>query len=143
MNYLIYVSQAERPMTSEELAGILEQSRAYNHKDGMTGLLIYKDDAEERRAYFMQVLEGEKPVLDATFKRIAADRRHHTKVILEEGKIDARNFPDWSMGFRNVEPGDFEAFDGYADLGSDAFWTRAQAGDLSGSLELMRSFYEG
>lgn len=142
MNYLVYVSQAERPMTSQALATLLEQSRAYNHKDGITGLLIYKYSADDDRAYFMQLLEGEKAVLYSTFERIAADRRHHTKVILEEGEIPARNFPDWSMGFRDLEPGALTDFEGYSDLGSSDFWERALSGELTSGLELMQSFYK-
>ncbi len=142
MNYLVYVSQAERPMTREELTDLLEQSRAYNHKDGITGLLIYRYTADDDRACFMQLLEGEKAVLDATFERIAADRRHHTKIILEEGEIAARHFPAWLMGFRDVDNIDLERFDGFTDLGSSAFWERAQSGALSGGLGLMQSFYE-
>ena len=142
MNYLVYVSQAERSMPRQELADLLEQSRRYNHKDAITGLLIYKYSPDDDRAYFMQLLEGDKTVLDATFERIAADRRHHTKVILEEGGIAARTFPDWSMGFRDVKDIDLERFDGFAELGSAAFWEKAQAGALSGGLTLMQSFYK-
>ncbi len=141
MNYLVYVSKAERPMTHEELAKLLDQSRDYNQKSGITGLLIYKYAADDDRAFFMQLLEGDKAMLDATFERIAADRRHHTKVILEEGEIAERSFPDWMMGFRDVDDLDLEQFDGFADLGSPAFWEKAETGALSDGLELMQSFY--
>ena len=42
MYYMIYVSQAARPMTSSELTAILEKSRMHNERDGLSGLLIYK-----------------------------------------------------------------------------------------------------
>lgn len=142
MYHIIYVSQAERPMTDDELAAILKKSRDYNTRDGISGLLIYKYSRSENRANFMQLLEGEKEkVLDA-FRRIRADKRHHTKVVLEEGEIDERNFPDWSMGFRNVKQEQLAAFEGYSDLGSDEFWKRAKCGDLSEPLEIMLSFYD-
>jgi len=142
MYHLIYVSQAERPMTDEELAAILKKSRDYNTRDGITGLLIYKYSRPDDRANFMQLLEGEKDqVLDA-FRRIRADNRHHTKVVLEEGEIAERNFPDWSMGFRNVEPKQLADFEGFSDLGSEEFWKRAKSGELSEPLEIMLSFYE-
>lgn len=142
MNYLVYVSQAERPMTRQELAELLERSRVYNHENGITGLLIYKYSTDDAHAYFMQLLEGQKDVLDTIFERIAADRRHHTKVILEEGETVARSFPDWSMGFRDIDPADLATFEGYSDLGSAAFWEKARSGALSGGLEVMLSFYE-
>jgi Sensors of blue-light using FAD len=141
MYHLIYVSQAVQPMTEPELAGILEKSRNHNRRDGITGLLIYKFAPSSNRANFMQLLEGEKAEVLKAFERIKSDRRHHTKIVLEEGEIVARNFPDWSMGFRNIDEADLARFEGYSDLGSEDFWERAQDGDLDSALDLMMSFY--
>lgn len=141
MYHLIYVSQAARPMSEEDLAAILKKSRDYNTKDGISGLLIYKFTPSEDRANFMQLLEGPEDKVLAAFARIEADKRHHTKVVLEQGEISDRNFPDWSMGFRNADASDLEKFDGYSDLGSPAFWTRAKDGDLTDALDIMMSFY--
>ncbi len=141
MYHLIYVSQAARPMSEEDLAAILKKSRDYNTEDGISGLLIYKFSPSENRANFMQLLEGPEDKVLAAFARIEADKRHHTKVVLEKGEISDRNFPDWSMGFRNADASDLEEFEGYSDLGSPAFWTRAKDGELSDALEIMMSFY--
>ena len=141
MFHIIYVSQAAKPMSDEELAKILEKSRDYNTRDGITGLLIYKFTPSENRGYFMQLLEGEEENVLSAFERIKADKRHHTKILLEQGEISARHFPDWSMGFRNADTADLEKFDGYSDLGSKAFWERAKGGELSDALEIMLSFY--
>ena len=141
MYHLIYVSQAARPMSEDELAAILKKSRDYNTKDAITGLLIYKFSPSENRANFMQLLEGPEDEVLSAFSRIEADKRHHTKVVLEQGEISDRNFPDWSMGFRNADASDLENFEGYSDLGSPAFWTRAKDGELSDALEIMMSFY--
>lgn len=141
MYHLIYVSQATRPMSEEDLASILKKSRDYNTADGITGLLIYKFTPSENRANFMQLLEGpEEKVLEA-FARIEADKRHHTKIVLEQGEISDRNFPEWSMGFRNADASDLAKFEGYSDLGSPEFWTRAEDGELTDALEIMLSFY--
>lgn len=141
MYHLIYVSQAARPMSEEDLAAILKKSRDYNTEDGITGLLIYKFTPSENRANFMQLLEGPEQKVLSAFTRIEADKRHHTKVVLEQGEISERNFPDWSMGFRNADASDLEKFEGYSDLGSSDFWTRARGGDLSDALDIMMSFY--
>ncbi len=141
MYHLIYVSQAARPMSEEDLAAILKKSRDYNTEDGVSGLLIYKFTPSENRANFMQLLEGPEDKVLAAFVRIEADKRHHTKVVLEQGEISDRNFPDWSMGFRNADASDLEKFEGYSDLGSPAFWTRAKDGELTDALEIMMSFY--
>lgn len=142
MYHLIYVSQAQRPMTETELAEILKKSRAHNTRDGISGLLIYRFAPSEGRANFMQLLEGDKDRVLAAYDRIKADSRHHTKIVLEQGEIARSSFPDWSMGFRNADEADLAGFEGYADLGSAAFRARASAGDLSDALDLMVSFYE-
>lgn len=116
MHYLIYVSQAHRPMNPLELGEILQDSRARNGRDGVSGLLIYKFMAEDQRASFMQILEGERKSIDETYERIARDARHHTKLVLQQGEIKARNFPGWSMGFRNVESEALRQFAGFSDL---------------------------
>ena len=141
MYHIIYVSQAARPMSEEDLAAILEKSRDYNDKDGITGLLMYKFTPSEQRGNFMQLLEGDEDKVLSAFDRIKADKRHHTKVLLEQGEIDERHFPDWSMGFRNVNTSDLEKFRGFSDLGSQAFWQRARGGELTDAFELMQSFY--
>lgn len=51
-------------------------------------------------------------------------------------------FSNWSMGFKNVDADDLKQVEGFADLGSDAFWERAGCGSLSGGLDLLKSFYE-
>ena len=141
MYHLIYVSQAASQMSEDELAAILKKSRDYNTRDGISGLLIYKFTPSENRANFMQLLEGPKDRVLAAFGRIEADKRHHTKIVLEQGEIDDRHFPDWSMGFRNADSADLASFEGYSDLGSPAFWTRARDGKLTDALDIMLSFY--
>lgn len=143
MYYLIYVSQAHKPMTPLELSEILQKSRARNGRDGISGLLIYKFMGEDNRASFMQLLEGEREAVEAAYERIATDQRHHTKLVLEQGEIKNRNFPGWSMGFRNVESEALSYFAGFSDLGSPDFWKRAQDGQLGDALDLMKSFYDG
>jgi hypothetical protein len=143
MKYLIYVSQTAHPMSDAELAEILQYSRSRNTREGITGLLIYRYSPGENRGNFMQFLEGEAQAIDRAWQRIAADPRHHTKIVLEEGGAEARAFPDWSMGFRNIDDSALEGFEGYSDLGSEQFWDRARSGDLAGALEVMTSFYAG
>ncbi|WP_436643130.1 BLUF domain-containing protein [Microbaculum sp. FT89] len=142
MYHLIYVSQADRPMSEQDLADILTKSRDHNRRDGITGLLIYKVTPAAGRANFMQLLEGEKDQVLTAYARITADARHHTKVVLEEGEIAGRNFPDWSMGFRNIDEADLAKFEGYSDLGSEDFWTKARSGHFDDALNLMLSFYD-
>lgn len=76
------------------MAAILKTSRVYNAEHGVTGLLLYS------QGKYYQVLEGEEAEVRSLFiDRISKDKRHHSITLLEEQKLEARNFPEWSMGF--------------------------------------------
>ncbi len=142
MKHLIYVSQARAPMTEEELSSLLSHSRACNARDGISGLLVYRLLPEQGRGNFLQILEGPEAALENVWYRISTDRRHHSVIVLEEGPSERRMFPGWTMGFRNVEEAALSGFEGFEDLGSDAFWARAQRDSLPAAMALLTSFYE-
>jgi hypothetical protein len=96
MHTLIYTSVATHPMPASELHALLAEARLSNAQLGITGMLLYKD------GNFMQVLEGEHEVVNQLSRRIARDARHVNVFTLHSGSIDARQFPDWSMGFRDL-----------------------------------------
>jgi hypothetical protein len=79
------------------LLELLEKSRKNNAKLGITGMLLYKDGE------FMQVLEGEEKAVRSLSKRIAEDPRHTNFIILMDRVCTQREFPDWSMGFTNLD----------------------------------------
>ena len=143
MKYIVYVSQAKRPFESTELSQLLEHSQARNKQDGITGLLIYRLNIEFSRGNFVQVLEGSEKAIDDIWQRISNDERHHTIVVVEEGKIEDRQFGQWSMGFRNVDADDLKNFEAYSDLGSDEFWSQITSGAAPEALDLLKSFYDG
>ena len=92
---LVYVSVASRPLEERDLVELLESARAKNATLGITGLLLFRDGA------FMQALEGAKSEVKGLFETIAKDDRHDCVVVLYEGPIDSRSFPDWAMGFKS------------------------------------------
>lgn len=49
--------------------------------------------------YFIQVLEGEKVDVDATFVRISTDPRHRQIVLVGSKRIPQRRFRKWALGF--------------------------------------------
>jgi hypothetical protein len=111
---LIYVSRATRPMDLHDLTELLRESRAKNAVLGVTGMLLYL------RESFIQVLEGDEAVISALYQRICRDPRHEDVVLLESGVVAAREFPDWTMGFHDLDQLD------PADLpGTTAFLERA------------------
>ena len=96
MIQLVYVSAAVTSFTNEELLQLLEIARRNNERLGVTGMLLYKDGE------FMQALEGDEPTVRELTEKIRRDPRHTDIRILLERPANAREFPDWSMGFQNL-----------------------------------------
>ena len=86
---------------------MLQRWRTKNARLGITGLLIYRDGA------FIQSLEGEEPTVRELYARIQADGRHFQVCTLQAIPMAERQFPDWSMGFKNLDGGNVAAFPGY------------------------------
>lgn len=74
-----------------EISQILSTARAKNEPQGVTGALLFSEGC------FAQVLEGPRLAIESTFERIQRDPRHSDVTILESGKAQTRDFPDWSM----------------------------------------------
>jgi len=142
MKYIVYVSQAVKPFSADALGALLEHSRKRNTADGITGLLIYRYNDDFSRGNFLQILEGPDAALDDVWRRISSDPRHHTVVVVEEGHVAQRMFPDWSMGFKNVAAVQLADYEGFADMGTDAFWHRAAQGSLTEAIDLLKGFYD-
>jgi hypothetical protein len=98
MEYIVYVSTAEKLMSENELLTLLRVSRARNKEHNVTGMLLYCQGT------FMQVLEGEKKYIELIFKAIETDARHKNVIRLAAGELERRNFLDWPMAFASVSP---------------------------------------
>jgi len=121
----------EQPVEMEpELRAILAVARRRNKADNVTGALLFTASG------FAQVLEGYREVVERTFERIGADRRHADVTVLAFTPTERRTFPDWSMGFSGqIKPG---VGDPLAHLLSDATVAGERAttgGDLLRLLE--------
>jgi Sensors of blue-light using FAD len=88
---MLYVSRATGPQTSTVTASILLTARAHNREHGITGVLC------QGQGLYLQVLEGERSVLNRLYARIVADRRHHDVEMLLLEETDRRRFAKWSM----------------------------------------------
>jgi Sensors of blue-light using FAD len=97
MYSLTFVSSAVKPFTTAELHELLILCTRNNTRDDITGLMLYKDGS------FMQAFEGEQEVVMATYARMHEDRRHDGMITLHQGPQGARQFPGWSMGFKNLD----------------------------------------
>lgn len=90
VHQLIYTS---RPFGYDlnMLASILATARSRNARDDITGALICRPDV------FLQLLEGPRLKVEATYERICADDRHVEVTSLVSEGVPDRLFPDWAM----------------------------------------------
>ena len=54
----------------------------------------------------MQALEGEETVVAKLAEKISHDPRHASYFVCSRQQIDKRQFPDWSMGFTDLDAAD-------------------------------------
>lgn len=104
---LVYMSKSKSPMVDAELDDILQKASMNNAAVGVTGLLVYVNDA------FFQVLEGSQTAVEAVYDKVFMDPRHHKARILQQRKVVERRFPAWTMGFCRLSG---------EEKGSDQFW---------------------
>lgn len=110
MFFIIYVSSAIHPFSRPELLDILTKSRLNNAKLNITGMLLYKD------GNIIQVLEGEETVVRTLYAKIARDPHHQAIIKLLQGTIEGRQFPEWSMGFNDLNHVDLASIPGYSEF---------------------------
>jgi len=111
---LIYTCALTLDMECNELKAIAHDSRAHNQKLGITGILLCKDGSA------LQVLEGERSKVKNLYERITQDERVTNPLILIQRTATKREFPNWSMGYRNASESDCE-FNLTGDRLSDVF----------------------
>ncbi|TCP44434.1 BLUF domain-containing protein [Rhodovulum marinum] len=92
LSFILYRSTARRGFDDKTIIGILAESVRNNPKEGLTGFLHME------RGCFLQYLEGPRGPLTRKVARIQKDRRHKDFLLLAEGTLDTRFFPDWDMG---------------------------------------------
>ncbi|WP_083960671.1 phosphate-starvation-inducible PsiE family protein [Methylomonas lenta] len=94
---LVYMSHAVKPFSTDELMSLLRQCRIGNEANGITGVLLYFNEC------FVQVLEGNEEEVNKAFQKLKRDPRHQNIVELERSYIKVREFPNWSMGFEELD----------------------------------------
>ncbi|MBK8024200.1 MAG: BLUF domain-containing protein [Chloroflexi bacterium] len=118
---LVYVSFASHDLTDDELKDILVVARDTNKPLEITGMLLYRD------RFFIQALEGDEAAVRGLYEKIAKDPRHINVLTVYTGPIEARRFPDWTMGFNKIADATVEQLPGFTDFlnrpGDGAFFT--------------------
>ena len=118
MLQLVYSSLGTEQLPERDLKRLLTRSRIRNAEAGLSGVLLHSSGS------YLQLLEGDHRAVEATFARIASDKRHSDiKILLRTEDVNRRTFGDWAMGFINpsaltiMRQGSF-AFDGVKDFSS-------------------------
>lgn len=110
MFFIMYGSSATKYFSRTDLLDLLMKARRYNTEVGITGILLYKE------GNFIQVLEGEEQAVRTLFQKIEQDPRHLGVIVLLQGVEAERQFPDWSMGFRDLNDPEVIALPGYNEF---------------------------
>lgn len=88
---LTYVSRHNPHNANIEVTRILAQARRNNERNGITGALVINDD------YFLQSIEGSRPVINELLRKLVKDDRHFSLQIIECCEVEQRYWGKWSM----------------------------------------------
>jgi len=110
MIQLAYVSSTKGLLTVDQIAEILVVSREKNRTLGITGKLLYKS------GNVLQVIEGEEETVGALFEKIQNDERHTGVIKLYQKNITERDFPEWSMGFSELNAESARRLEGFSEF---------------------------
>ena len=91
---VIYVSSAAPDISEHDVLKFVNEARTTNRKHDVSGMMLYVG------GWFLQLLEGEKAMVDVVCGMIFRDVRA-MRVVLREA-IAERQFPEWTMGFEVV-----------------------------------------
>ena len=89
------------------------------------------------------MIEGKKADVEAVYDIICNDPKHHQIFQMTEGEIAERYFPDWQMGFMNLEDPEFAALPGYSQFINTSFHDFGFNNDPTGCLGLFLLFRDG
>jgi Sensors of blue-light using FAD len=107
---IVYVSTAVQQLNAEDLHKLLEAARRSNHRDGITGMLLYFEGS------FIQAIEGPSDRVQQLFERLERDPRHYQVIKLVHERIAQRQFPHWSMAFRRATADSLKDAEGFSDF---------------------------
>jgi hypothetical protein len=133
---LVYVSSAKQLFTEDDLKALLQKSHDNNMSLGLTGMLLYKDGD------FMQAVEGPDEALETVYAKIRSDPRHRGILELTRRQIEQREFPSWSMGFKNLNDAGLQSAQGFSSFMNEPLTSPGFHDDPTRAQMLLRMFRE-
>lgn len=101
LHQLVYVSKMTKPLSDEEIEGIVANGTFNNHKNYLTGCLLYTKE------YFMQYIEGDVSKLNNLYNRVSKDARHSDILLLRLKPLLHRLFQGYSVKNFNTHFSEF------------------------------------
>ena len=138
LNRIVWISEAIKAFSDEELLALLTKSRANNIRKNVTGLLLYDDMS------FLQMMEGDAKSVDQIFEeRIKPSRLHRNVTLLSRNPIEERIFKNWTMGFYSANNNILHKIPGFKDFRKTyaSFLDLRKDDDMV--VKLVRGFQEG
>lgn len=129
-----YSSTEARSLGVGDLIGLLNTARERNRSLEITGCLMHRDRS------FFQVIEGRKSVVLELFELIRKDPRHKRVEVLYQSSIERREFPDWVMGFVDLDGIDVSLLPGFSNFMSESTEPRQVLEELTRTRRMMLLF---
>ena len=93
---LAYSSVLSADVDITQVIQIAREAQKKNAHIGVTGMMAHHNGS------ILQVLEGDRIVVETLYFDICVDPRHAQVVKLMSLEAEKREFPDWSMGFQDL-----------------------------------------
>ena len=90
---LTYISRYNTDNPKGEVTRILTQAQQNNERNGITGALVFNHN------YFLQSIEGARPVINELLRKLVKDNRHHGLQVIECREVELRHWSKWSMKY--------------------------------------------
>ena len=90
---LTYISRYDTDNPKGEVTRILTQAQQNNERNGITGALVFNHN------YFLQSIEGARPVINELLRKLVKDNRHHSLQVIECREVELRHWSKWSMKY--------------------------------------------
>lgn len=133
INQLVYLSQAVRKMSQDDLTAIQNKAKTNNGPLDVTGSLFYNG------GWFLQVLEGPVAALEKLYKKIELDPRHKNSRILYNEPANFRTFPRWNMNMTNLDDRQADKYDELVEV-LEAAQADRRIGSASPAVTLLKIF---
>jgi len=116
LKFVSYMSNQSQVLTNQDIESMLFQIREKNKRLAITGILLLI------QGKFVQYIEGKSTEIDEVYDSIKKDSRHNELILLDSGKLDSRQFNDWSMAYKKVGDQEIKDILGHSSLNLDSLF---------------------